>query len=274
MSSRFLDKVCVVTASTDGIGFAIARRFAEEGGKVLISSRKASNVHSSTAALRKVAKTPDHIEGVVCHVGKEADRHALLEKAKAAFGSIDVLVLNAAASTHYGTSLSATEGSFDAMFNLNVKATFFLAKEARDYFTPSSFTPGGFSSNVLLVSSIAGYLPASPIGIYGITKTAEIGLTRLLAQDYAPLGIRVNCLAPGIIRTKFSQPLVEAAEAKLKGETTGLMLQSSTPFDGGLMRRVGEASEMAAVAAFLCSADASYITGETTIAAGGVNCRL
>ena len=270
---RFQDKVCVVTASTAGIGLAIAERFATEGAKVVLSSRKQEGVDKAIARLRALpGVVSDNIAGMVCHVGKKEHRLALLEFTKTKFGSIDVLVLNAAASTHFGKTMKIKESLYDKMFELNVKATFFMAQDAVPYLTPmpanpnskkvpSHSMPSQFSTNILLVASLAGYVPAAPIGIYGVTKTAMFGLTKAMAKDFGPKGIRVNCLAPGVIRTDFAQLLVDSFEAG-KPVTPDLATQC-------VLGRVGEASEMGGVASFLCSADASYVTGEITVAAGG-----
>ena len=273
---RFAGKTCVVTASTQGIGYAIAERFAKEGGKVFISSRKDDAVKAAVLALQKVADSPDHVAGCVCHVNKAEQRANLFQQAKQKFGAIHVLVLNAAASTHFGSTLATSERAYDSMFQTNVKSTFLLAQESQPYLAPSSFAAGGFSTNILLVGSIGGYVPGAPIGIYGVTKTAMIGLTKALAKDFSETGVRVNCLAPGVIRTSFAEILVDAIESKQKkgAESVEAPAAIGQELDEGLMKRVGEPDEMGAVAAFLCSSDASFITGEVTVAAGGVHARL
>jgi len=266
---RFAGKTCVVTASTQGIGYAIAERFAQEGANVVVSSRKQQAVDETVANLRSIASNNDKVIGLVCHVNKAQDRKAVFEAAAKKFGSIDVLVLNAASSLHFGSTVSTSEKAFDAMFQTNVKSTFLFAQEATPFLTKSSFQPGAFSTNILLVASIAGYNPAAPIGIYGVTKSAMLGLTKALATDFAAQGVRVNCLAPGVIRTNFASLLVDAIENKEKSQE-----QLAAGLDGGLMKRVGEPREMGAVAAFLCSADASFVTGEVMIASGGTHSRL
>lgn len=260
---RFDGKVCVVTGSTAGIGLAIAERFVAEGGKVCVSSRKQDAVDAAVAKLAKLSSKQSNVTGVVCHVAKAEDRLKLLRHATSTLGgTIDVLVLNAAASSHFGPTMDTPEKAYDQMFNTNVKMTFLMAKEARPFLTPSKCNAGDFSTNILLVASVAGYIPTAPIGIYGVTKTAMIGLTKAMAVDFAEKKVRVNCLCPGVIRTKFSELLVDAVES-------GHDSKSGGPLDGGLLRRVGEASEMAAVAAFICSADGSYVTAETIVASGG-----
>jgi dehydrogenase/reductase SDR family member 4 len=281
---RFSGKVCVVTGSTDGIGFAIAERFAKEGGKVFVSSRKAANVDLAIKNLQEVAETPAHIAGCVCHVNKADHRHSLLEAVRSTHGTIDVLVLNAASSTFFGPVLDTPAKALDHMVDTNIKSTFLLAQESIPFLTqPSSFTPGAFSTNLLLVASIAGYAPTSPIGVYGITKSAMLGMTKAFAVDLAPKGVRVNAVAPGVIRTSFSGLLVDAFDAKAKAtaEQRSFIPEPDSPIasvpdslSSCLMNRVGEAHEVAACAAFLCSSDASYVTGEVMVISGGINARL
>ncbi|CUG89877.1 dehydrogenase reductase Sdr family member 4, putative [Bodo saltans] len=281
---RFSGKVCVVTGSTDGIGYAIAERFAKEGGKVFVSSRKESNVSAAIKNLQQHAESPAHIAGCVCHVNKADHRKALLESVKAAHGSIDVLVLNAASSTFFGPVLDTPAKALDHMVDTNIKSTFLLAQESVPFLTqPSTFAAGGFSTNLLLVASIAGYAPSSPIGVYGITKSAMLGMTKAFAVDLAPKGIRVNAVAPGVIRTSFSSLLVDAFDAKAQAKSEGKVFApevdsplASVPesLSSCLMNRVGEVSEVAATAAFLCSSDASYVTGEVMVISGGINARL
>lgn len=264
---RFEGKVCVVTASTAGIGLAIASRFASEGAKVVVSSRKQDGVDQAVATIQRLPNVkPGDVVGIVCQVNDKKQRERLLNTAKSTFGTIDVLVLNAAASTHFGATMKISEKQYDKMFETNVKSTFQLAQEALPYLTPSSLKKAGaFSTNIILVASIAGFNPSQPIGIYGVTKTAMFGLTRAMANDLAHKGIRVNCIAPGLIRTSFAQPLVEAFEG---GSAAAPELTNQS-----LMKRVGESEEIGAAAAYLGSADASFVTGEILVVAGGP-CRL
>jgi len=120
----------------------------------------------------------------------------------------------------------------------------------------------GKGSSILFVSSVGGYNPRPPLGLYGVSKTTLIGLTKALAVELGPKGIRVNCLAPGTIKTRFSSVLWQSKESEA--------FSSSQTFLG----RVGESDEMAGCAAFLVSDDASYVTGETLLATGGMQARL
>lgn len=197
MSVRRLEgKICVVTASTDGIGFAIAKRLATEGAKVVVSSRKQANVDEAVNSLKKEGLTD--ILGVTCHVAKESDRKKLFDEAFKKFGGIDVLVSNAAVNPAVGSVLEATEEVWDKIFDVNVKAAYLLAKEVKPYIVKR----GGGS--VVFISSIGGYQPFDLLGAYSVSKTALFGLTKAAALDMVKDNIRVNCVAPGVIETKFS----------------------------------------------------------------------
>mmetsp|Transcript_26900 Transcript_26900/g.26538 ORF Transcript_26900/g.26538 Transcript_26900/m.26538 type:complete len:221 (-) Transcript_26900:32-694(-) len=218
----------------------------QEGGKIVISSRNEKHVQAAVDELRKEGIIA---EGVVCHVGK--DRQKLVDFAVDKFGGIDVLVNNAAVSTAFGPTMDITELAYDRMFDINIKAGFFLLKTALPWLKKSK------SPSVLFVSSYGGYAPSPAIGIYGVTKTALIGMTKMLGIELAGAGIRVNGIAPGIIKTRFSEAIWESEEVKRNP-----------------MGRMGNPEECASVAAFLCSDEASYVNGETVVIAGGYHARL
>ncbi|XP_053682945.1 dehydrogenase/reductase SDR family member 4 [Sabethes cyaneus] len=252
-SSRLQGKVAVVTASTDGIGYAIAERLGQEGAKVVVSSRKEQNV---AKAVEQLTKAGLQVTGIKCHVANAEDRKALFKKAVEKYGGVDILVSNAAVNPEVGAVLDASESAWDKIFEVNVKCAFLLAKEALPYIRQRK---GG---SIVFVSSIAGFQPFSLLGAYSVSKTALLGLTKAASQDLASENIRVNCIAPGIIRTKFSAALHESQSAQEAALAT-------IP-----MKRFGESKEIAGVCAFLVSDDASYITGETIIASGGMPSRL
>ncbi|XP_012225509.2 dehydrogenase/reductase SDR family member 4 [Linepithema humile] len=250
---RLEGKVAIVTASTEGIGFSIAQRLAQEGAKVMISSRKESNVKKAVEQLKSEGL---QVTGVVCHVSKKEDRKNLFEKTKADFGGLDILVSNAAVNPVFGPVFDSTEEIWDKIFDVNVKSTFLLLKESLPLLKSSK------SPSVIIVSSIAGYQPMNLVGLYSVSKTALLGLTKVTAEELAGDGIRVNCIAPGIIKTKFSRSLYE---------TESISEYNLSTIN---MRRFGLPKEIASVAAFLASEDASYITGETIVATGGMKSRL
>ena len=262
---RYEGKVCLVTASTQGIGLAIAGRFAAEGAKVCVSSRKQDAVDEAVAAIKALPGVDAAgIIGMVCHVDKREHREAILKATVEKLGTIDVLVLNAAASSFTGLTMDTPEKHYDKIMRTNLRSTFLFAQDAMPFLTKPGAVPSkpsAFTTNILMTGSITGYEPAAPIGIYAVAKTAMQGLMKAMNAELAPRGIRVNLLAPGLIRTNLSEMLVDQAESD-GGKVSGI-----TPCC--VLGRVGEPSEMAGVASFACSADASYVTGETFVAAGG-----
>ncbi|XP_053558290.1 dehydrogenase/reductase SDR family member 4 [Bombina bombina] len=246
-------KVALVTASTEGIGFSIAQRLAQDGASVLLSSRKQQNVDR---AVRELKEKGLNVEGTICHVGKKEDRERLVETAIQKFGGVDILVSNAAVNPFFGSMLDSDEDVWDKILDINVKAAFLLVKLV----VPKMQERGGGS--IVIVSSVAGFTPFPSLGPYSVSKTALLGLTKALAPELSPVNIRVNCLAPGLIRTKFSSAL-------WKNESVMPHLMSALGIN-----RIGEPDECAGAVSFLCSPDASYITGETVVVSGGGHSRL
>ncbi|XP_043491406.1 dehydrogenase/reductase SDR family member 4 isoform X3 [Polistes fuscatus] len=227
----------------------------------MISSRKESNVNK---AVNELLQEGLSVSGIVCHVGKAEHRQKLFKETKSLFGGLDILVSNAAANPQAGPVLDSDENVWDKIFDVNVKSTYLLMKESLPLLKDSK------SPSIIIVSSIAGYQPFDHmklrtiflLGVYSVSKTALLGLCKASASNLAPYGIRVNCIAPGIIETKFSQPLYQS-------ETARQISLNMIPFG-----RLGKPDEISSIAAFLASEDASYITGETIVASGGMQSRL
>lgn len=253
MCKRLQGRVAIVTASTQGIGFSIAKRLAQEGAKVMISSRREENVNN---AVQLLSKEGLQVSGVVCHVGKQQDRQKLLDETKAKFGGLDILVSNAAVNPSVGPVLDTSEDVWDKIFDINVKSTYLLMKEARPLLKQ------GKSPSIIIVASIAAYQPFDLLGVYSLSKTALVALCKATYEDLSRDGIRVNCIAPGVIKTKFSQAMYQSEE--IENATKSRIA----------MGRLGLPDEMGGIAAFLASDDASYITGESIIASGGMPSRL
>lgn len=193
---RLEGKVCVVTASTDGIGLAIVKRLGLEGAKVVVSSRKQANVDEAVKFLK--SQGIKDVLGVVCHVAKASDRNKLFEETVKKFGGIDHLVSNAAVNPAAGPVLETEEGVWDKIFEVNVKASFLLAKEVKPYIQKR----GGGS--IVFISSIGGYIPNTVLGAYSVSKTVLFGLTKAAALECVKDNIRVNCVAPGVVKTRFA----------------------------------------------------------------------
>jgi len=246
---RLTGKVAIVTASTEGIGYAIARRLGQDGAHVVISSRKQKNVDKAIEELKAESLS---VSGMVCHVSNPMHRKDLINKAVTENGGIDILVSNAAASPHFGPMLEISEHAWDKLWDINVKAGFMLCKEA----VPHMRERGGGS--IVFVASMAGFNPFPLIAPYSVTKTALFGLTKALAGSLATENIRVNAIAPGVIKTKFAAMLTEADPANV----------------GIPMNRFGTPDECAGTVSYLVSDDASYVTGETIPISGGMPSRL
>uniref|UniRef100_A0A8C9QQ83 Dehydrogenase/reductase SDR family member 4 n=1 Tax=Spermophilus dauricus TaxID=99837 RepID=A0A8C9QQ83_SPEDA len=247
------NKVALVTASTEGIGLAIARRLAQDGAHVVISSRKQQNVDKAVNMLQGEGLS---VTGTVCHVGKAEDRERLVAMAVKLHGGIDILVSNAAVNPFFGSLMDATEEVWDKVLDVNVKATALMTKAV----VPEMEKRG--SGSVVIVASIGAFTPFPGLGPYNVSKTALLGLTKNLALELAPKNIRVNCLAPGLIRTNFSSVLWKDKEREDRMK------------EFMHIGRLGKPEDCAGIVSFLCSEDASYITGETVVVGGGTPSRL
>lgn len=247
---RFQGKVAIVTASTQGIGFSIAERLGLEGASVVISSRRQRNVDE---AVRKLKARGIEVLGLVCHVSNAEQRKNLIDQTVQKYGKIDVIVSNAAANPSIDPILGSKESVLDKLWEVNVKTAILLLQDAAPHLQKGS--------SIVFISSIGGYSPPSAMAMYGVTKTALLGLTKALAAEMAP-DTRVNCVAPGFVPTNFASYITN-------NETMRKALEEKT-----LLNRLGTTEDMAAAAAFLASDDASYITGETLVVAGGMPSRL
>jgi len=218
---------------------------------VVVSSRKAANVESALKGLKAEFGEAAKVSGCVCHVGNKEDRAALLKHTSEAYGHLDCLVLNAAVSPPQPPLMKTGGELFDKVMDVNVKSCLLFAQEAVPLLT---VRPGG---NMVLISSVGGYVPGAPHPMYGLSKTAVFGLTKGLAQEVARLGLRVNCCAPGMIKTDFSKPIWSNKDVESR-------VARST-----LLGRLGEPEEIAGCVCFLASQDAAYVTGEVLVAGGG-----
>lgn len=197
MSVKKLEgKVCIVTASSDGIGFAIAKRLGLDGAKVVVSSRKQSNVDEAVKSLKDQGIVD--VIGLTCHVAKESDRKKLFAETIRKFGGIDILISNAAVNPAMSPVLETKEEVWDKVFDVNVKASYLLAKEVKPFLVKR----GGGS--IVFISSIGGYRLNDSYGAYTVSKTVLLGLTKAAALECVKDNIRVNCVAPGVIETRFA----------------------------------------------------------------------
>ena len=242
-------KVAVVTGSSRGIGRAIAELLAAHGASVVVSSRKAD-------ACRPVADGIIAAGGraivIPCNVSRRPEVDALVDGTLSALGRLDVLVCNAAVNPAYGPMGDLSDEAFDKIMGANVKSTLWLCNRVM----PGMAAAGGGS--VVIVSSIAGLRAAPMIGAYGISKAADFQLARNLAVEWGPRNVRINCIAPGLVKTDFAKALWENPAALAARN-------SATP-----LRRIGEPAEIAPAAVFLASPASSFMTGQTIVIDGGV----
>jgi NAD(P)-dependent dehydrogenase (short-subunit alcohol dehydrogenase family) len=242
-------KVAVVTGSSKGIGRAIAEALARAGAKVVISSRKAEACEEVAGPLRKEGR---EVEVIPCHISKRADCEALVAKSRERFGKIDVLVCNAAVNPYYGPLSGLTDEAFDKVMQTNVRSNLWLANLVRPEMAARK------DGVIIIVSSIGGLKGTDKLGIYAISKAADFQLARNLAVECGPDNIRVNCIAPGLVRTDFAKALWENPETLKQTET-------KTP-----LRRIGETDDIAGAAVFFASRAGNWITGQTIVIDGGV----
>ena len=241
-------KVALITGASKGIGFSIAEIYAAAGAKVVLCSRKQAAVDEMAAKLR--AKGYEAI-GISCNVGNMEELPNLVEKTIEACGQLDVLVNNAATSPVFGPVHETSAEAFDKIMNVNVKAPFELSKLCWPYLRASS------NASVINISSTGGISPEHGLGIYSVSKAALISMTKVLAKEWGEAKIRVNVICPGLIETKFSEPL-------WSNEKIMKMVMNKLA-----IKRVGSSQEIGALALFLASPASSYTTGSVFTADGG-----
>lgn len=241
-------RVALITGSTKGIGRAIAERMAECGARVVISSRNAGACEQVAAELTAIGQTA---VGIPCNINEKSQLQALVDATRRAYGQIDVLVCNAAVNPYYGPSQSIDDAAFDKILNANVRSNHWLCQMV----IPGMAERG--SGSVIVISSIGGLKGSDTLGAYGISKAADMQLVRNLAVEWGRRGVRVNAIAPGLVRTDFARALWENPKV----------------YDAAVQRyplgRIGEPDEVAGAAIFLASNAGSFITGQTLVIDGG-----
>jgi NAD(P)-dependent dehydrogenase (short-subunit alcohol dehydrogenase family) len=246
---RLDGQVAIITGSSRGIGRATALLMARAGAKVVVSSRKAQACEVVADAI--VAEGGEAVV-IPCNVSNKSEVEALIAVTLSHWGRIDVLVCNAASNPSFGPIADLTDEVFDKIMATNVRSNLWLCNGA----IPGMAERGGGS--VVIISSIAGIVASPMIGAYGMSKAADFALARTLAVEWSGRNVRVNCIAPGLVKTDFARALWEDKDRLAKRTAI-------TP-----LRRIGEPEEIAPVAVFLASSAASFITGQTIIADGGV----
>lgn len=241
-------KVALITGASKGIGFGIAEIFAAAGAKVVISSRKQDALDEMASLLNSKGY---EVTGIACNVGNMEDLPLLVEKTVEKYGTIDILVNNAATNPVFGPVHETSLEAFDKIMNVNVKAAFELSRLCFPYLRKSS------GASVINISSIGGISPEHGLGIYSVSKAALISLTKVFAKEWGDANIRVNVICPGLIQTKFS-------EALWSNEKIMSMIMKQLA-----IKRAGTSEEIGAMALFLASSASSYTTGGVFTADGG-----
>ncbi len=242
-------KVAVVTGSTRGIGKSMAEELARAGCKVVVSSRK---VEACEAVRAEFEKQGFEVLAQPCNVSRKEELQALVDKTVAKWGRIDIAVANAAVNPYYGPLAQIPDEAFDKVFLNNVKSVLWFAGMTIPGMAERS--GGSFIS----VGSIGGIKANTVIGAYGMSKAADHHLVRNLAAEWGPKNVRVNAIAPGLIKTDFAKALWEDDKRRKERE-------DSTP-----LRRLGVPRDIGGIAVFLASDAAAFITGQVIVADGGV----
>lgn len=242
-------QVAVITGSSRGIGRSAAEIMASLGAKVVVSSRKADACEAVAEGIRKAGG-----EAIVipCNISRKEELEGLVKGTIAKWGKIDTVVCNAAVNPYFGPLANIPDEPFDKIMSSNIKSNLWLCNFA----IPGMAETGGGS--VVIVSSIGGLRGSAMLGAYGISKAADFQLARSLAVEWGHKNVRINCVAPGLIKTDFARALWENEEV-LKPRLV------TTP-----LRRIGEPDEIGGIVAFLASKAAAYMTGTVIVADGGV----
>jgi len=245
------DQVAVITGSTKGIGKASAFELAEHGAKVVISSRKQDACDTVAAEIN--AKFGDGTAtAVAANISDKAGLQNLVDTARADFGRIDVLVCNAASNPYYGPQAGISDEQFRKILDNNIVSNHWLiamvAPEMRER----------RSGSIIIVSSIGGLRGTTTIGAYAISKAADMQLARNLAHEFGPDNVRINCIAPGLIKTDFARALWEDPD-RIRATNQSVPL-----------RRIGVPEEIAGAVVFLASPASAFMTGQSIVIDGGV----
>ena len=252
MASPLFDltgKVAIVTGSSKGIGKSIAEQLALQGTKVVISSRKVPNCEAVAANIRKAG---GEAIAVGCNISDKAQLEKLVAETRKAFGPIDIVVCNAASNPYYGPTEKMPDDAFTKIMQNNILSNVWLITMCLPDMRAKK------DGAVIIVSSIGGLKGTAVLGAYGISKAADMALTRNLAIELGPDNIRINAIAPGLVRTDFARALWEDPEYLNR------RLQTAP------LRRIGEPDDIGGIAVMLASKAGAFITGQTIVADAGV----
>ena len=242
------DRVAIVTGASRGIGEAIAKTFAEYGAKVVLASRKQEGLD---AVAKSINEAGGEALPIACHTGKMEMIDALYEKVMDTYGRVDILVNNAATNPYFGSMLEISESQYDKTFEVNTKGYFFMAQKAGKIMVKQG------KGSIINVASVAGLMSPPMQAVYGMTKAAVILMTKVLARELGPAGVRANAICPGLTETHFSKALFETKAIY------EIALQSIP------LQRHAQPIEMAGLALYLASDASSFTSGGVFVCDGG-----
>jgi NAD(P)-dependent dehydrogenase (short-subunit alcohol dehydrogenase family) len=242
-------KTAIITGSSKGIGKAIAMAMAAQGANVVISSRKADACTAAAAEINAMGM--GKAIALPANIAVKAELEALVAGTKAAFGQIDVLVCNAATNPYYGPIGDITDEQFEKILRNNVLSNHWLVQLTAPEMRARR------DGAIIIISSIGGYRGSPVLGAYNISKAADFQLARNLAVEFGPDNVRVNCIAPGLIRTDFARALWED-EANANRARAGIPLA-----------RLGEPEDVAGAAVYLAAPAGRFVSGQTIVVDGG-----
>ena len=241
-------KVAVITGSTRGIGRGIAEQFARRGASVVISSRKADVCEKVRDA---IVATGGTATAIPCNISDKSQLAALVDGTVTAYGGIDIVVCNAAVNPYFGPLANITDDQYDKIMNSNVRSNLWLCNMA----LPHVAVRGGGAC--IIISSIAGLKGSRLLGAYGLSKAADFQLARNLAVEWGPKNVRVNAIAPGVIKTDFAKALYE--DPKMEAFVT-----KQYPIG-----RLGVVDDVSGVAVMLASRAGAFVSGQGIVVDGG-----
>lgn len=250
MSELFslVGKVALITGSSKGIGKAIAERMAEAGAAVVISSRK---LDACEAVAESIRQRGFKAEAIACNISHKSDLENLVAETRTRLGSIDILVCNAAVNPHYGPSSEIPDSAFDKILGCNIRSNHWLCQMVLPDMIANK------DGSIIIISSVTGLMGTQHLGTYAISKAADMQLARNLAVENGPHNIRVNCIAPGLIKTDFARALWEdpkVYKAVVRQYPLG---------------RMGEPDEIAGAAVMMAAPAGRFMTGQTLVIDGG-----
>ena len=245
-------KVAVVTGSSKGIGRAIAEAMASAGAKVVVSSRKADACETVADGINKsYGEVGGEAVVIPCNISHKQELQTLVDRTMEQWGRIDILVCNAAVNPYYGPIAEVPDEAYEKTMGSNVQSNLWLCNMVIPQMAERQ------DGVVIIVSSVGGLKGSATLGVYALSKAADMQLARNLAVEWGPKNIRVNCLAPAIVKTDMARALWDNPEiynAAIKGYP---------------LRRIGEVEDIAGAALFLAGRSGNFVTGQTIVIDGG-----